>query len=359
MAAARVLLAMSGGVDSSVAACLLREEGYQVTGAAMNLLGTEETVPGQKSCCSLSDLADAREVAGLLGFDFYVFNFRRIFNHEVIRRFAEAYCSGLTPNPCLDCNRYMKFRYFWDRAKVLNNDFMATGHYARREYAPDTGRYVLKKALDTSKDQSYVLYTLSQAELARTLFPLGNLAKTEVRALALKLGLANAQKPDSQDICFVRQGRYSDFLSRIVKLPKAGNIIDTEGRVLGRHNGIHNFTVGQKKKLGLKLPEPRYVISLEPETDTVVVGAEEDLDKGLALITDVNYISIPELTGPLAVTAKIRYRQEEIPAEISPHPLGAVLTFAWPQRAVTPGQAAVFYSDDLVIGGGTIARQKP
>ncbi|MDR2421892.1 MAG: tRNA 2-thiouridine(34) synthase MnmA [Deltaproteobacteria bacterium] len=355
---ARVLLAMSGGVDSSTAGYLLKESGHEVTGAFMSLLDGEIDSEGQRACCSAKDIEDARQAAAKLDFDFLVFNFRQTFFREVIARFAKAYAQGLTPNPCLDCNRYLKFGRFRQRAKILGHECVATGHYARIEYDRDRGRYLLKKALDPAKDQSYALYALAQAELAQTFFPLGAIPKSEIRRLAASLGLSSAEKPDSQDICFVRSGHYTDFLAGLGISSPPGDIVDVSGRKLGRHQGLHRYTIGQRRGLGLCRPEPWYVVELDPERNAVVVGGEKELRRERALVKNVNFIAIDRLVAPLEVMAKIRYRQEEIPAEISPWPLGALLTFKKPQKGVSPGQAAVFYQGDAVVGGGTIARDK-
>ncbi|MDR1657087.1 MAG: tRNA 2-thiouridine(34) synthase MnmA [Deltaproteobacteria bacterium] len=355
---ARVLLAMSGGVDSSTAAYLLQEMGHEVSGATMRLLDDPRLVAQAKTCCSPTDIQDARQAATKLNCDFWVFNFRSLFHHEVIKRFAQSYARGLTPNPCLDCNRYLKFRHFWERARLLNNEFMATGHYARVERDGSKGRYLLKKALDLSKDQSYVLYALTQTELAQTLFPLGQLTKAEVRRLAASLALDCADKPDSQDICFVPEGRYVDFLAKLGLPPKPGDIVDRQGQKLGQHKGLSHYTIGQRRGLGLCRPTPYHVLELDPTLNRVVVGSFEDLAQDRALIEDCNFIALDRLTKPLEVTVKIRYRQTEVPAEISPHPKGVALVFKNSQKAVTPGQAAVFYQGEIVLGGGTISRIK-
>jgi tRNA-specific 2-thiouridylase len=356
-------MAMSGGVDSSTGGYLLKERGYEVTGAFMRLLGDYEPHPDRKACCSAQDIEDARQAATRLDFNFLVFNFQVAFQTEVIAPFAKAYAQGLTPNPCLECNRRLKFQRFLERAKILGHDYMATGHYARVEYDPQRKRYLLKKALDLTKDQSYALYTMTQEELSQTLFPLGEVTKPEIRRLAGKLNLAAATKPDSQDICFVPNGRYTDFLTDYLTTqglkPQPGRLVDRQGNQLGEHKGIHHFTVGQRKGLNIQKPGPWYVLELNPLTHEVVVGPIEELGQKEALVTDLNYIAFETLTAPIKVMAKIRYRQTEIPALLSPHPKGAVLTFQKPPKGVSPGQAAVFYEGDTVLGGGSIAREKP
>jgi tRNA-specific 2-thiouridylase len=349
---------MSGGVDSSAAGYLLKAAGHEVAGAFMSLLETETVAPKAKECCSKADAEDAREAARLLNFEFLVFNFRRAFAREVIDRFAKAYRLGLTPNPCLDCNRYLKFGLFRERAKLLSRDYVATGHYARIELDPDTRRHVLKKALDPLKDQSYSLYALTQAELARTFFPLGETKKSEIRKLAASIGLLNAEKPDSQDICFVKDGHYADFLDLAGDPPPPGDLVDASGQKLGQHQGIHRYTVGQRKGLGLCRPEPMYVLELIPEKNLVVAGPAKELERERAIVKDLNFIAFDKLTRPMEVMAKTRYRQKEVPAEIRPHKKGVLLTFKTPQIGVSPGQAAVFYQGEIVLGGGIIGRDK-
>jgi tRNA-specific 2-thiouridylase len=357
-----VLLAMSGGVDSSVSAIILKNMGYLVSGATMKLFRDEDIFPPpqkrrEKSCCSLTDINDAREVATRLDLDYKVFNFRLIFQKEVIKPFALSYLKGKTPNPCLDCNRKLKFVHFRERAAILGHRFMATGHYARIEKGPN-GRFLLKKAKDPQKDQSYVLYNMTQEQLAEVIFPLGHLSKEEVRQLALENGLLNAQKPDSQDICFVPDGHYSDFISHYLSFtPPQGNILFQDGRILGQHLGIQNYTVGQRK--GLKIPWkcPLYVTDINPKTNTITVGEESDLLCQKTLLEDVNFIAISDLTKPMEIKVKIRYRQTEVEAEISPYDQNHILlNFKSPQKGVSPGQAAVFYQGDLVVGGGIISR---
>jgi tRNA-specific 2-thiouridylase len=347
---------MSGGVDSSVAALILSERGYRVTGATMKLLAEEEEgpVPGRKSCCSLAEAMEAREVCNRLDIDHLVLNFTLLFREEVIRRFAQAYARGLTPNPCIDCNRYLKFGHLWDRAKALGCQAIATGHYAR-VHRDGRGRWRLCKALDKDKDQSYVLYSLSQEELSRTLFPLGELTKAQVRKIAGQRGLSTAQKAESQDICFVRGGSYRDYLER-GQSPPPGDILDREGRAIGRHLGIHRYTVGQRRGLSIPGPRPLYVLALDPAKNAVIAGPEEDLYRPSAAISGINLIGLPALDRPMEVMARIRYRQAEFPARLWPGEAEgtARLEFSSPQKGVSPGQAAVFYRGEEVLGGGTI-----
>jgi tRNA-specific 2-thiouridylase len=352
------LVAMSGGVDSSVAALLLTQAGCRCTGAMMKLFDNEDVgAPREKSCCSLEDAMYARSVAARLNIPFYVFNFAGDFRSQVVRRFIEAYENGATPNPCIDCNRYLKFDRFLHRAAEMGCDFVATGHYARIEQDPVGGRWLLKKGIDPSKDQSYVLYAMTQAQLARTRFPLGYLKKSQVREIALEYKFANAQKQDSQDICFVPKGHYAEFIEEYTGRPAPkGRFKDMAGRDLGEHKGIIHYTVGQRKKLGIPLPEPLYVCSVDAPANTVILGESCDLYKKTLVANDINLIPVDRLDGPLRVQAKIRYGQPAQPATL--RQLDAdilLLEFDAPQRAVTKGQAAVFYDGDLVIGGGTIS----
>jgi tRNA-specific 2-thiouridylase len=352
------LVAMSGGVDSSVAAFLLVQAGFSCTGAMMKLFDNEDVgVSRDKSCCSLEDSRYAQSVAARLNIPFFVFNFADTFRDQVIRRFAEAYENGATPNPCIDCNRYLKFDRFLRRARELDCDAVATGHYARVEYDAASGRWLLKKGADAAKDQSYVLYTMTQAQLARTRFPLGDLTKSQVREIAQANNFINAQKHDSQDICFVPDGHYARFIEEYTGRPSPkGRFKDMAGRDLGEHKGIIHYTVGQRKKLGLPLPKPLYVCALDASGNTVVLGGSEDLYTKTLVARDINLIPTDRLDGPIRVQAKIRYRQPAQPAvlrQLDADTLSA--EFDAPQRAVTKGQAAVFYDGDLVIGGGTIA----
>ncbi len=353
----KVMVAMSGGVDSSVAAVLLQEQGYEVCGATLKLFSNENIgIDETHTCCSLRDIDDARSVARRLGISHYVFNFGDDFKRSVIERFANGYVNAETPNPCIDCNRYIKFGKLLERATLLEQDFIATGHYAQVGWHEESGRYLLKKAKDASKDQTYVLYAMTQAELSRTLFPLGALTKGEVRATAGAHGLANSDKPDSQDICFVRNNDYAGFLENVMGIPAApGEFVDESGKALGRHKGLIHYTIGQRKGLGLSFDRPKYVIKKDKDTNTVVLGDESALLSRTVAVGDVNLISVEELTRPMAVTAKTRYSQAEVPAVISPLGDGRIqVEFASAVRAATPGQAAVFYDGDTVVGGGTI-----
>ncbi|HWQ79108.1 MAG TPA: tRNA 2-thiouridine(34) synthase MnmA [Anaerovoracaceae bacterium] len=356
---AKVLIAMSGGVDSSVAAVLLREHGYEVAGATFKLFENEDIgIDRTRTCCSLEDVLDAKSVADKLGFRHDVFNFGREFERNVMIPFAQAYQSGETPNPCIECNRSIKFEKFLERALLLEYDYIATGHYARIEKDPVSGRYLLKKALDQSKDQSYVLYMMTQEALSRTLFPLGNLKKAEIRAIAEKEGFVNANKPDSQDICFVKDGDYAGFLKKTLGAdPSEGEFVDREGNVLGKHRGIIHYTIGQRKGLGKTFGKPMYVVHIDSANNRVTLGANEDLFTRSFTAGNVNLISVEALKEPMEVTVKTRYRQTEVPAIISAAGEGKVLVeFQDRQRAVTPGQAAVFYQGDAVVGGGTILK---
>lgn len=357
MEQSRALIAMSGGVDSSVAAYLTQQAGFDCIGATMRLY--DSTIPDDENantCCSLDDVEDARTVARRLGMPFHVFNSKADFEEKVIRKFIHCYECGTTPNPCIECNRYLKFDHLLNRALILGCDRIVTGHYARIRYDEASGRYLLLKAADVSKDQSYVLYCLTQEQLAHTYFPLGELTKAEVRKIAEKKGFINARKHDSQDICFVPDGDYVAFMERYTgKIYEPGDFLDLNGNVIGRHRGAVAYTLGQRKGLGLAMGTPVYVCGKDMQKNTVTVGPNEALYARTLRANDWNWFPFPTLTEPLTVTARSRYNQKEQPATVYPEEGGfARVEFAEPQRAMTPGQAVVLYSGETVVGGGTI-----
>lgn len=356
---ARILVAMSGGVDSSVAAKLLIDEGHEVAGVTLKLYTDEDIFPGDsegKTCCSLSDVQDARTVAYKLGIDHFVFNFRDLFQEKVVNTFIQSYLEGNTPNPCIDCNRFIKFDKLIERALLLGYDYVATGHYALIEQDEETKRWLLKRGLDRSKDQSYVLYCLSQNQLAHSLFPLGNMNKTEIRAIAEKAGLVNARKPDSQDICFVPDGNYPAFIEKMAPgKVQTGPFIDARGEKIGTHRGLTHYTIGQRRGIATAFGKPMYVAAKNAQTNTITLGENNELLASSLEAHDINLISIERLENPMKVTAKIRYAQTEQEALLSPTPEGNIhVEFDTPQRAIAPGQAVVFYSGETVVGGGTI-----
>ncbi|WP_425061184.1 tRNA-specific 2-thiouridylase MnmA [Sporomusa carbonis] len=356
----RVVVAMSGGVDSSLTAALLVHQGYDVIGATMQIWEKDQTGndPDSRGCCSLSAVDDARRVANKLGIPYYVLNFREMFQKTVINYFMAEYSAGRTPNPCIACNRYVKFEGLLNKALALGAQYVATGHYAQIIYDEERQRYILRKGVDPAKDQSYALYHLNQRTLRHFLMPLGSFNKTETRRMAKKLGLSVADKPDSQEICFVPNDDYKAFLKdRIPESLKPGNIVDTAGNIIGKHQGVQLYTIGQRKGLGLAVGKPLYVVALDAERNEVVVGSDEDVFAVELIAGDLNFITIDNLDKPLTVEAKIRYSAPPAPATVIPLENGLVnVTFTTPQRAITPGQSVVFYHGDIVVGGGIIAK---
>lgn len=349
----RAIIGMSGGVDSSVAAYLMKKAGYECIGATMRLYdsSTEES-----TCCSLDDVEDARAVASRLGIRHYVFNFKDDFDRQVIQKFVTGYEQGLTPNPCIDCNRHLKFDRLLRRAQELGCNWVVSGHYAQIRQDPVSGRYLLYKAADRAKDQTYFLACLNQEQMAHIQFPLGGLTKTQVRQIAQENGFVNARKRDSQDICFVPDGDYGAFLQRYTgKTYPEGDFLDLQGQVVGHHRGAACYTLGQRKGLGLAMGAPVYVCAKDMQRNTVTVGPGEALFSPALLAGDWNWYPFPTLTAPMRVTVKTRHSQFEQAATVYPEENGfARVEFDQPQRAVTPGQAVVLYDGDMVVGGGTI-----
>jgi tRNA-specific 2-thiouridylase len=351
----RVVVAMSGGVDSSVAAAVIAERGYEAVGVTLNLAG------GASRCCSLADADDARRVAERLGIRFFVANYTERFRQEVVEAFADAYLAGRTPIPCIPCNSRFKFEYLMERARVFGAAAVASGHYARVDRDPGTGRHRLRRAADATKDQTYFLFELTQEQLGALHFPLGDLKKAEVRAIARRLGLETADKPESQEICFVPDGDTPGAVERIrpAALPGEGDIVDGRGAVLGRHRGIHRFTVGQRRGLALGGGERRYVIALDAARNRVRVGSAEALQARGADLERVSWIAGEAPARPVRARVRVRHRHPGASAEIEPRPGGrARVRFDAPVGAVAPGQAAVFYDGDVVLGGGWIARPR-
>ncbi|MBE6834780.1 MAG: tRNA 2-thiouridine(34) synthase MnmA [Ruminococcaceae bacterium] len=351
----KAIIAMSGGVDSSVAAYLMKNKGFECIGATMKLFDNDDiNINNEKSCCSLDGVEDARSVANKLGIPYYVFNFKADFNEKVIKNFIQTYENGGTPNPCIECNRNLKFKKLMDKMKELEFDYVVTGHYASVE--EKDGRFLLKRGADSNKDQSYVLYSLTQEQLSHIIFPLGDYNKSKIREIAEQQGFLNAHKKESQDICFVPDGDYVSFIKGYTnkEYPK-GNFIDIEKNVIGQHQGIINYTVGQRKGLGVAFGEPRYVCSVNPENNTVTLGKNEDLFSTELIAKDINLISVDKINGEMRVKAKVRYKHTEQPATVIQLDEDTIkVVFDEPQRAITKGQAVVLYDGDYVVGGGTI-----
>lgn len=352
-----VVVGMSGGVDSSVAAYLLKEQGYEVIGVTMQIW-QEEAVHKQEEnggCCGLSAVEDARRVAECLGIRHYVMNFRAEFQKYVIDYFVREYAQGHTPNPCIACNRYVKWESLLRRSMQIGVDYIATGHYARIARLPN-GRFTLKNSVTAAKDQTYALYSLTQSQISHTKMPVGEYAKDEIRSIAAEAGLPVAHKPDSQEICFVPDGDYASFIERETGIhDDTGNFVDTCGNVLGVHKGITHYTIGQRKGLGLAMGHPVFVTEIRPETKEVVIGENEDVFRTTLRANDLNFMSVPEIDGEVRAVAKIRYnhRGDDCTVRMA-GPDTVEVVFDRPQRAVTPGQAVVFYDGDVVLGGGTI-----
>lgn len=359
---AKVVVGMSGGVDSSVAAALLKEQGYDVIGVTMQVWPDLDagTVEREGGCCSLSAVNDARRVSDKLGIRYYVLNFKEIFEKKVIDYFVDEYLCGRTPNPCIMCNRYIKFDELLRRAEELGAQYVATGHYASVVHDMDSNRYLLKRSADTRKDQTYALYSLTQYQLEHTLMPLGGYTKDVVRKIAEKLALPVAHKPDSEEICFVNDNNYGKFIEgREPDKVKPGYFKDMDGNILGMHKGIVHYTIGQRKGLGVTFGKPMFVVGINPKDNSVILGDEGDVFSDTLYAGDLNFIPFDSLNKEMPVTCKIRYTAKEAPAVLTPLEDGTVkVKFETPQRAITSGQAAVFYDGDTVVGGGIIMDKK-
>lgn len=345
----KVLLGMSGGVDSSVSAILLQQKGYEVIGTTLELFAGS-------SCCNVNTYIDAKNVCNSIGIPHFTYNCKEEFRKCVIQDFIDCYANCKTPNPCIECNRHMKFGYMWEKAKELGCNYIATGHYAKAEYSEKYGRWVLKKSNAGRKDQSYVLWNIPKELIEHIVFPLAEFeSKEEIREIARKNNLKVANKPDSEDICFVPDGNYKKFLENNSNLkPKQGNIVNSKGEVLGKHTGLYNYTIGQRKGLGISYSVPLFVLGFNPVRNEVIVGEESELYKKEILVTDINLLLVDEIKEPIDVEVKTRYSAKVAKAQIMQNENEIKVVFEEPQRAITPGQSAVFYADDIVLGGGKI-----
>ena len=358
-----IAVAMSGGVDSSAAAVVLRDAGEEIVGLSMQLWNQRRTLSGEDAsdlkrsgrCCSLDDIWDARRVASHLGIPFYVLNLEDQFENTVIAPFVSSYIRGETPSPCILCNNFVKFHHLVDRAAGIGADRVATGHYARVRYDETSGRWLLLRGRDRNKDQSYFLFGLTQLQLSKTVFPLGELTKPEVREIARTAGLPTYNKPESQEICFVEGRSYADFVKKYAGIEtQSGEIVNLAEQVVGTHDGIHNYTIGQRKGLGAA-GRPQYVVKIEPELNRVMIGDDPDLLRKRFTVRDSNWIAVDRVTDPIPCQIQIRNRFEPQPGRVMMQNGQTLVEFDTPQRAITPGQGAVFYWDDVVVGGGWIA----
>ena len=357
MSKGKVVVGMSGGVDSSVAAWLLKEQGYDVIGVTMQIWQDEENIVQEENggCCGLSAVDDARRVAAAIGIPYYVMNFKDEFQKSVIEYFTKEYLAGRTPNPCIACNRYVKWEALLQRSLSIGADYIATGHYARIEHLPN-GRYAIRRSATMEKDQTYALYNLTQEQLARTLMPVGEYSKDRIREMADEIGLLVAHKPDSQDICFVPDGDYASLIENTTdQVLPTGNFVTPEGKVLGKHKGIIHYTVGQRKGLGLALGYPAFVLEIRPETNEVVIGTYEESLTYTVRANELNFMSVEQITEPVRIFAKIRYNHKGAWCTVERTGEDEIVcTFDEPIRAATPGQAVVLYDGEYVLGGGTI-----